>query len=168
MGTSTWKHPSACRIAWPDGRKVVRECRSYRAFFPSGACSWCSLPLDDHPHVDHDHACCDRQDGKCCAACVRGLVHLHCNQEIACIERMWRRGVEVFLPMEYATYFMRRPVAELFGQIELPAKPVRNPYTCSLCSGPMNAQARFGICRRNPQCKREANRLDKCRSRGRA
>jgi len=82
----------ACR---PDGRKILREARRYRHLFSQHACGWCLKKLAGQGTVDHDHACCDLPSGKCCLRCVRGLVHLRCNQEIAWIEQLRKRGYRV-------------------------------------------------------------------------
>lgn len=112
MGTVTTNRP--LRLRWPDGRKVVREARSYARYF-AGPCSWCDRPLGDRPTVDHDHACCAPQNGKCCAECVRGLVHLSCNHEIAWIEQLQARGYTIVLSDRQRAYFEQRPVALLFS-----------------------------------------------------
>ena len=44
-----------------------------------GKCAVCLRPLPEVVHLDHDHACCDR-NRKTCGNCVRGLLCGTCNQ----------------------------------------------------------------------------------------
>jgi hypothetical protein len=55
-------------------------------------CDWCGKPFVETPHIDHDNSCCAGEtdgvpsDIRSCGECVRGLVHLMCNLEIAKLE----------------------------------------------------------------------------------
>ena len=44
--------------------------------------------------VDHNHECCDYH-AKCCGKCLRGLLCVNCNRNLAIIERVLKQGTVV-------------------------------------------------------------------------
>jgi hypothetical protein len=55
-----------------------------------GRCYLCGDLLElDTPrrvHMDHDHSCCHRDQGKLCGSCTRGLSCEQCNKGIGCFD----------------------------------------------------------------------------------
>ena len=158
MSNPTFKHSSSRTIRMANGDKIYRELRSYRQFL-ADECGWCSLPLEGTAHVDHDHVCCNRPDGKACAGCVRGAVHLKCNQEIARVDMLRAAGFVVQCPTaRQELYFGKRPLLATFTNARTSYEPPEYS-TCSICGGQVRADSAYGICRRSVECNRANSRL---------
>lgn len=118
MAGTALKRSSSLRATWPDGRKIRRDASLYRQFLTGPDCPWCNLPLSGRTQIDHDHDCCDDGAGTCCAGCVRGLVHQHCNQEIARVDQLRKAGFSVACPTErQEDYFSHRPIMVVIARL---------------------------------------------------
>ena len=92
------------------GHGVPRSPSQYREVcedFQTGLCAWCGKTLDGVIHVDHSHKRHDDCSGHLsCTSCIRGAVHIRCNQEI----KHWDWAATKNLgpiPAEVAVYLSR-------------------------------------------------------------
>jgi hypothetical protein len=59
----------------------------------------------DNLHIDHDHSCCDNEQGQTCGKCVRGLLCPGCNKALGLVHENPRRlqGLVAYLSAHEAT-----------------------------------------------------------------